>query len=528
MSNRDMNPAQRATAFLDEDAEKMLSLLASGPLNSDAPVNGEEAAQPESDDKVIKRLAALTPMQYDRARKDEAKRLGVQVATLDRSVAAARGDAVDDPEGPFGSVAPWQEPVDGAALLSELTRVVRRFIVCDDTTARAAALWVAMTWVIDAVHVAPIAAITAPEKRCGKSQLLFLMGRLSCRPLAASNITPAALFRAIEAWKPTLLIDEADAFMRENEELRGLLNCGHTRESAFVVRTVGDDHTPKRFFVFGAKAIAGIGHLADTLMDRAIVLELRRKLPHESVDKLRHAEAGMFERLCAQLARWADDNEQAVRLTRPLVPASLHDRAGDNWEPLLQIADVVGGEWPHLARRAALKLSGGGEQSQSIGAELLADIKAVFDKRKVQRISIADLLAELLADHEAPWRTWKRGREMTCRELSKEVSTYGIASKTLRIGFTVAKGFDCEQFKDAFARYLPSPVDTPSSSVTRLQPHAGAAFDVTEAPLPNPGGNVSVTAKTVSGKACNRVTEETGGASEKGMTVIDDEAEDRL
>lgn len=56
--------------------------------------------------------------------------------------------------------------------------------------------------------------------------------------------------------------------MKENEELRGLLNCGHTRESAYVVRTVGDDHMPKLFFVWGAKTIAGIGHLADTLMDR--------------------------------------------------------------------------------------------------------------------------------------------------------------------------------------------------------------------------------------------------------------------
>ncbi|KAG0322623.1 hypothetical protein BGZ97_005283 [Linnemannia gamsii] len=161
-----------------------------------------------------------------------------------------------------------------------------------------------MTWFMDVINVAPIAVITAPEKRCGKSQLLFLIGKLAKQALTASNITPAALFRAVELWRPTLLIDEADAFMKENEELRGLLNCGHTRESAYVVRTVGEDHMPKLFFVWGAKAIAGIGHLADTLMDRSISLELRRKLPSEQIDKLRYAAPDLFD----QLQMWLEAN----------------------------------------------------------------------------------------------------------------------------------------------------------------------------------------------------------------------------
>ena len=198
-----------------------------------------------------------------------------------------------------------------------IASTVRRFIVCDAETADAVALWVAMTWFMDVVQIAPLAVITAPEKRCGKSLLLFLLGRLSCRPLTASNISPAALFRCIDAWNPTLLVDEADAFARENEELRGLLNCGHTRDGAYVVRTVGDDHTPRKFNTWGAKALAGIGKLADTLMDRAIVLELRRKLPHEQVERLRHAEPDLFETLAEKLARFAEDYRDEVRQARP-------------------------------------------------------------------------------------------------------------------------------------------------------------------------------------------------------------------
>jgi hypothetical protein len=73
---------------------------------------------------------------------------------------------------------------------------------------------------------------------------LALVGRLSKRLLLTSNTTPAALFRAIEKFRPTLVIDEADSFFGENEELRGLINSGPTRETAYTLRVVGEDHEP--------------------------------------------------------------------------------------------------------------------------------------------------------------------------------------------------------------------------------------------------------------------------------------------
>lgn len=528
-----INPSQKVDlAALDElvaeekpVADEVLALpMVSAP---DADASGDGEALLETDEESLKRLAALSPMHYDRVRKDEAKRMGVQVSTLDKLVAAVRKDDIDT-DSRFAEVELWHEPVDGAALLDELVRLVLRFIVCDMATACGAALWITMTWLMEFVEVAPIAAITAPEKRCGKSQLLSLIGRLSSRPLPASNITPAAMFRVIEALRPTLLIDEADAFMRENEELRGLLNCGHTRENAYVIRLVGDDHTPKQFCVWGAKAIAGIGQLADTIMDRSITLELRRKLPHEQVDKLRHAEPGMFEILRAKLARWADDNANAVRASRPVMPDALHDRAADNWEPLLQIAEVAGREWPQTARKTALKLSGDAGQPQSVGGELLEDIKSVFDRQRVSRISMADLLAELLADDESPWKTWIRGREMTSRQLGKELGKYGIKSKTVKIGYESPKGFMIDQFKDAFERYLSSASDSPASSVTQSRPNVRAGFEVTEAQLCNQSENHSVTAKPLSDKAGDRVTDEAQENRCEENFVTDDEAEDDL
>src|SRR4029453_13517885 len=89
--------------------------------------------------------------------------------------------------------------------------------------------------------------------------------------------TPAALFRAIEAGKPTLLIDEADTFAKMADELRGILNAGHTRDTAYVVRSGGHARGPRLFFTGAPKVVAAIGHLPDTIQDRSIRIVLVRK-----------------------------------------------------------------------------------------------------------------------------------------------------------------------------------------------------------------------------------------------------------
>lgn len=434
----------------------------------------------ESIDDAIIRLAALSEREYEQCRSSEAKRLTVRASMLDKMVQAEK-KAQQKNDGDFNDVEPWPDPVPGDALLSGIADTISRFIVCSPETAQAAALWAVMTWFMDTVQVAPLAVITAPEKRCGKSQLLAVLGRLSCRPMAAGNITPAALFRTIDAWRPTLLIDEADAFMRDNEELRGLLNSGHTRESAYTIRVVGEEFTPKRFNTWGAKAIAGIGKLADTLMDRAITLELRRKLPYEKSDRLRYAEPRLFDDLVSQIARFAEDNRDAVRCARPDLPQALHDRAQDNWEPLLAIADVAGGVWPVLAREAALVLSGV-DEAHGTGIELLEDIREIFERKNLDRISTGGLIEALCADEEKGWATYNRGKPITSRQVAKRLKDYGVHSKTIRVlGSGTPKGYERKDFDDAFDRYTLTPF-SPVLSATPQQSINHAGYSVADRP----------------------------------------------
>lgn len=420
------------------------------------------AMQKPGDSEVIARLATLKDMDYDRVRKAEAKALGVQTATLDTMVKAARNESNMSERLPFTDVEPWVDPIEPALVLDEVAEVLLRHVVMTQEQAHAVTLWIALTWFIDVVEVAAILIINAPEKACGKSQLLTIVGLLAARSLPAANSTPSFLFRAITAWRPTILIDEADTFIRENDELKGLVNAGHTRANAFVGRTVsvGDGHEPRLFDVWSAKAFAGISlekHLPDATMSRGIVVGLRRKMSHEKVGRLRHADKNAFTVIASKLARFAEDFSEQVRLARPVLPDALGDREQDNWEPLLDIAGCAGAAWVERATNAALALSNATEVSVSTGNELLADIQAIFEQKRTFKISTVELIEALVDDQEKAWATYNRGRPMSPRQLAKQLAAYGIQPKTVRMAHGTPKGYDANQFTDAFARYLAAP-----------------------------------------------------------------------
>src|SRR5262249_36091719 len=131
---------------------------------------------------------------------------------------------------------PWPEPVDGAALLNELAAVFKRFVVLPPSADEALALWTLHTYAFQLREVTAYLGIESPEKRWGKTTLLGVLSRLVSRPVVAANISPPAFFRVIEETRPTLLVDEADTFLHGNENLRGILNSGYSRTSAYVVR----------------------------------------------------------------------------------------------------------------------------------------------------------------------------------------------------------------------------------------------------------------------------------------------------
>ena len=325
-------------------------------------------------------------------------------------------------------------------------------------SAEAAALWILHAHTQEAFFVSPILTITSPEKRCGKTTLLSIIGAMSPRPLPFSNCTPAVLFRAVEKFRPTVLIDEADTFLRGKQadpELRGLINSGHTRAAAFVLRTVGDSHEPVKFTTWAPKVISLIGNLPETLEDRSIVLRMRRRASHERIERLRAERLSELSPIVRKAARWAVDHFEKLKESDPPVPDEIaSDRARDNWRPLLTIADTAGGPWPKRARRAAVSLSTTESAVESYGVLLLQDIRELFERDRADRLSSSEIIRALTDLEERPWAEYHDGKPLTPPRLAKMLRPFEITPDTIRTEGKTAKGYHREKFKDAWGRYL--------------------------------------------------------------------------
>jgi putative DNA primase/helicase len=473
--------------------------IVSAPLGAeeiDAPVV-RASADPTVNDEcgaAFARLAAMSRVDYDRVRKDEAEKLGVRVGTLDDEVAARRPKAKQEDEdeagqGPattFREIEPWLEPVYGAMLLDEIVGQISRYVMLPREAATTIALWIVHCHSFDLFPITPRLLIESPTRRCGKTRIVEILERLVPRALRADNISAAALFRVVDKSRPVVLIDEADSFLKDSEDHRNIVNSGHAR-GGVVVRVVGDGL--RLFSTFAPIALASIGSLAATIMDRGIVVVMRRRLPNELVDRFRSDRADHLHELARKTAQWVADNEEALHDADPDMPEALHDRACDNWRPLLAIADLAGGHWPEMARAAAqtLSMQGSEQDDQSRGEMLLADIRRVFDDRQkkagkdANRVSSTGLVADLVALVDRPWATWSKGKSITSKAVARLLKGFGVFPNTIKLSDgNQPNGYKRSWFDDAFARYLPhppgSPVQSSPSSPTPANPGASGQF----------------------------------------------------
>ena len=351
------------------------------------PINADLVEKIEA---AILSLAALSEVAYETVRKDEAKALKIDVRFLDKKVKEARkastpagaGPSAEEAEKPaaISTLEPWPEAVDGQELAGELTAAFKRHVIMTDDEALAAALWCLHSHAIDAATISPILMVKSPERRCGKTTAMKILKWLAAESLMASNLTASSVYRVVDQWHPSLIIDEGDSFLKNSDELRNVLNSGHDREGAYVIRTAqtSKGFEVKTFSTWGAKAMALIGTAPDTLEDRSITIKLRRKLRSEKIVTLR-GQAQNIKNLGRKAARWVADHLEELRGHDARVPSQItNDRAADNWRTLLSIADMLGGEWPAKARAAALAIEGVEDEpdaGQTPGLRLLADCR---------------------------------------------------------------------------------------------------------------------------------------------------------
>ena len=338
---------------------------------------------------------------------------------------------------------------DLATILSVISSAFARHLSLPRGAADAIALWVLGAHTLGVAEFSPRLAFVSPLPACGKTNALRLLKALVPNPLACSNISPAAIYRILEKDSSrTLILDEADTYMDEQSQLKGILNSGHQRATAKVVRCERSKYggyDPKEFPTFCPMIYARIGEPYPALLTRSIVIRMQRAKSTEAIAKIEPGDIDALEqlqkRISGHLAAWA----ARLKLAKPAMPRFLENRPADNWRHAFAIAEQAGHGWPARATEAARLLSPRGDLEK--GEELLIEVKRVFDRGPDDKLSSADICRRLNEIDEADG-------EWTQTQLARELKPFGIFPKGIRIGEKTPKGYERSQFQDAWSRYL--------------------------------------------------------------------------
>src|SRR6266498_762394 len=391
-------------------------------------------------------------------------------------------------------------------IADDLRTLFRRFVSVGDAELTALTLWTLHTHAFVGVsHYTPYLAITSAEKQSGKTRVLEVLKHVVREPLITASISPAALARSVAQSQPTLLLDELDALLKGDKEmceaLRGILNSGFQADGAFTRMVgVGAAMKPQHFSTFSPKAMAGIGNLPDTVSDRSITIRLERSA-RGACEKFRPRGMGRkakdlqseLDDLKKRASEWATQNLKSLADVEPDCPTEFSDRQQDIAEPLLAIADRIGGHWPTQSRGALITLfTSAAAEDTAPRTRLLSDIRDTFDAGEIDRFSSEDLIQKLAEIETSPWGEWRNGKPMPVRALARELKHFGITPRTVRFDDgSVKKGYLRESFEPLWTRYVPERNGSCNGSKSAVSPNVYAV--------------------------CNGVTDKSGGEREQAQ-----------
>jgi putative DNA primase/helicase len=289
---------------------------------------------------------------------------------------------------------------------------------------------------------------------------------------------------------PTLFIDEADTFFGNKDELAGIVNAGHTRKHASVLRaSVGEDgRQVSSFNVFYPKAISQLGNvLSPATLSRAVIIRMAAKPDDVKLRKLLFAPWQFLEIQGA--LKTSIDNirpkfyKSQIVASKALERVGLSNREADNYIPLYAIASAASPEWAARCLLAAKSLIEPAK-SLSTGQEILTNIQAIMtnfvthtdkttgETTPIHVIGSNDLLTQLLLRDDFGWSEYNNGRPLTVRLLAQLLKPFGVTPDLHRPkGGTPKRGYSIAQLETAISQYLPSspssvPVPPPAPTPT--------------------------------------------------------------
>ncbi len=357
-------------------------------------------------------------------------------------------------------------------LINQIVDLYKKYLDCSPEQLDLLALWTMHTHVIPAAPFSPALNICSRQKHSGKTVCLQLLGLLcdgtSMHTAAAPSLLIHQLTDGDEPFGGTLLLDDCDATFgktRMNIKLQGLFTARFQHDARFAVRVkdngeyVFDDR-----HVFFPAAFAGNGRLHPCLAERSIQIALEPKKPGSPCQPFRfYAAQNSARSLWHSLSDWGNANHERFEKIAPYkedqFPPELSWRNRDCAEPLLHVADFIGGDWPRRARQALVNAFALAAFEDFYSSKLvLSDIRDAFaEKGNPEWISSTDLLEYLHTMDDRLWDEWTKGKPMHPKSLSHLLEPFGIHPRNHRTGpKTIPKGYYRQDLEPLWAKHLPT------------------------------------------------------------------------
>jgi hypothetical protein len=382
----------------------------------------------------------------------------------ERSPRAAIADAERERRG-IGDVIAWPEAVNVNALLNDIHKRRRRYIIIhNEHAAVATTLWTAMSWLHNeiATHSPPLLITSADEEgNAAKTRLCSYLQYQTPRGKMVTDPSGASFFHMIDRNHPTLIIDNAENLFKRKKVLIDLLAASWTRGVPVTRQVHG---VTVEYDVFCPKiigAIAGSNFLPPNVMGRSIHYGMLPKLPSETVEEFGYADDEQLLTLRQKLARVALDNAERLRGANVEMPEGFDNRLRDNWRVLFAIADLAGGSWPKRIRAAAVELT---KQyyEPSVGRQCLSLFVELFLKSEYDgMVTSAWAQKQFVADPTSVWVNYKGKGPITQRGIADILASYqSTLGGPIRPdvihprGRPADRGYKIEQFEIAFRHYL--------------------------------------------------------------------------
>jgi hypothetical protein len=301
-----------------------------------------------------------------------------------------------------------EEYGDEAALALRIREFVRRHVEVAEDFESVAVAYVMFTWLYDAFHEVPYVRVRGGYGS-GKTRFLLTVGSLCRLPIfasAASTISP--IFRLLDEFKGTLILDEADWRASDQQaEVVKLLNHGNAKGFPLLRTEVSSkrEFDPKAYQVFGPKIIASRGFFQDRALESRCLTEdmrggaVRAGIPL-NLDERFHDEARSLRN---QLLLYRLRNFHSARAPFASVAPGLAPRLQQIFGPLFAVIDDADTKRDVASVLARMTDDLADERSEAAEVQILSVIRDLVSRGPDARLAIQDITREFLARYEAEY-----------------------------------------------------------------------------------------------------------------------------